>query len=139
MRLPGAWTVRSPSLLSHVSPLSACAPTAFRGELISHHPHFHPASPAVCKDIDIKTAKQILPDRFTVNIHMGTWYRPGEPYDAAKVHEDIQYTKEDDEAIDNWITDHVETTWHSLGTCGESDCVPQRRARLTTLAMKPRA
>ncbi|KAJ2986658.1 hypothetical protein NUW54_g9685 [Trametes sanguinea] len=29
---------------------------AFRGELASHHPHFHPASPAACRDIDIKTA-----------------------------------------------------------------------------------
>ncbi|CCM04951.1 uncharacterized protein FIBRA_07148 [Fibroporia radiculosa] len=90
---------------------------AFRGELTSHHPHFHPDSPAACRDIDIKTAKQLLPDGLTVGIHMGTWHRPGEPYDASKVHEDLVYTKEDDEAIDNWIADHVETTWHSLGTC----------------------
>ncbi|KAF5375974.1 hypothetical protein D9757_009477 [Collybiopsis confluens] len=90
---------------------------AFRGELTSHHPHFHPASPAACKDIDIKTAKQIYPDGLTVGIHMGTWHKPGEEYNASKVHDDIQYTKEDDEAIDNWIADHVETTWHSLGTC----------------------
>ncbi|KAF5362905.1 hypothetical protein D9758_007131 [Tetrapyrgos nigripes] len=90
---------------------------AFRGELTSHHPHFHPNSPAAAKDIDIKTAKQILPDGFTVGIHMGTWHKPGEPYDPDKVHEDVKYSKEDDEAIDNWISDHVETTWHSLGTC----------------------
>lgn len=111
---------------------------AFRGELTSHHPHFHPASPAAAKDIDIKTAKQLLPDGFTVGIHMGTWHKPGEPYDAHKVHDDIKYSKEDDVAIDNWISgmfiivdmlsteadldtlqDHVETTWHSLGTCGK--------------------
>jgi len=96
---------------------------AFRGELTSHHPHFHPASPAATRDIDIKTAKQMLPDGFTVGIHMGTWHRPSEPYDADKVHEDIEYSAEDDKAIDDWISDHVETTWHSLGTC----------------AMKPRA
>ncbi len=48
---------------------------------------------------------------------MGTWHRPSEPYDASKVHEDIVYTAEDDKAIDDWIADHVETTWHSLGTC----------------------
>lgn len=36
-------------------------------------------------------------------------------YDAKKVHEDIKYSKEDDEAIDDWVADHVETTWHSLG------------------------
>ncbi|KAF9456918.1 GMC oxidoreductase-domain-containing protein [Collybia nuda] len=96
---------------------------SYRGELTSHHPRFHPASPAAAKDIDIKTAKQLLPDGFTVGIHMGTWHKPGEPYDASKVHEDIKYTAEDDQAIDDWIADHVETTWHSLGTC----------------AMKPRA
>ncbi|EEB88530.1 hypothetical protein MPER_13585, partial [Moniliophthora perniciosa FA553] len=90
---------------------------AFRGELTSHHPHFHPASPAACRDIDIKTAKQIYPDGLTVGIHMGTWHRPTEPYDASKVHEDLKYTEDDDKAIDDWIADHVETTWHSLGTC----------------------
>ena len=46
--------------------------------------------------------------------------RPGETYDANKVHEDIHYTEEDDKAIDDWVADHVETTWHSLGTCGKS-------------------
>ncbi|KAF8968466.1 alcohol oxidase [Flammula alnicola] len=90
---------------------------AFRGELTSHHPHFHPASPAAARDIDIRTAKEMLPNAFTVGIHMGTWHRPGETYDASKVHEDIKYTEEDDKAIDDWIADHVETTWHSLGTC----------------------
>ncbi|TFK61283.1 alcohol oxidase [Pluteus cervinus] len=90
---------------------------AYRGELTSHHPRFHPASPAAAKDIDIETAKGILPNGFTVGIHMGTWHAPGEQYDAKKVHEDIKYSAEDDQAIDDWISDHVETTWHSLGTC----------------------
>ncbi|KAF8239921.1 alcohol oxidase [Tricholoma matsutake] len=85
---------------------------AFRGELTSHHPRFHPASPAAAKDIDIQTAKGLLPDGFTVGIHMG---KPGEQYNANKVHEDIKYSAEDDKAIDDWISDHVETTWHSLG------------------------
>ncbi|KAJ2930768.1 hypothetical protein H1R20_g6315, partial [Candolleomyces eurysporus] len=96
---------------------------AYRGELTSHHPRFHPASPAACHDIDIDTAKGILPDGLTVGIHMGTWHKPGDVYDAKKVHEDIKYSEEDDKAIDDWVADHVETTWHSLGTC----------------AMKPRA
>ncbi|KAJ7302451.1 GMC oxidoreductase-domain-containing protein [Mycena albidolilacea] len=90
---------------------------AFRGELTSHHPRFHPASPAAAKDIDIQTAKGILPNAFTVGIHMGTWHKSGEIYDASKVHKDIEYSEEDDKAIDEWIADHVETTWHSLGTC----------------------
>ncbi|KZT38402.1 alcohol oxidase [Sistotremastrum suecicum HHB10207 ss-3] len=90
---------------------------AFRGELTSHHPHFHPASPAAVRDIDIQTAKQMLPNGLTVGIHMGTWHRPSEPYDPKRVIDDIVYTPEDDKAIDDWIADHVETTWHSLGTC----------------------
>lgn len=90
---------------------------AFRGELASHHPRFHPDSPAAARDIDIKTAKEMLPNGLTVGIHMGTWHAPSEPYDASKVHDDIKYTAEDDQAIDDWISDHVETTWHSLGTC----------------------
>lgn len=49
------------------------------------------------------------------HICAGTWHRPGEPFDASKVHENIKYTKEDDQAIDDWVADHVETTWHSLG------------------------
>ena len=113
-----AWTVRSAQ--QPVRTLSCSlrhSITAFRGELTSHHPQFHPDSPAACQDIDIKTAKDLLPNALTVGIHMGTWHRPSEPYDASKVHEDIKYTKEDDDAIDNWISDHVETTWHSLGTC----------------------
>ncbi|KIY52673.1 alcohol oxidase [Fistulina hepatica ATCC 64428] len=87
---------------------------AFRGELTSHHPRFHPASPAVAQDIDIETAKQILPNGFTVGIHMGTWHKPGDVYNATKVHEDIKYLEDDDRAIDEWTADHVETTWHSL-------------------------
>lgn len=41
--------------------------------------------------------------------------RPGDDYNASKVHDDIQYSEDDDRAIDEWIADHVETTWHSLG------------------------
>jgi alcohol oxidase len=90
---------------------------AYRGELTSHHPRFHPASPAAAEDIDIQTARGILPDCFTTGIHMGTWHKPSEPYNPNKKHVNIKYSKEDDQAIDDWIADHVETTWHSLGTC----------------------
>jgi alcohol oxidase len=90
---------------------------AYRGELTSHHPRFHPNSPAAAVDIDIRTAKEIYPNGFTVGIHMGTWHTPGEVHNPDKIHEDIKYSKEDDQAIDDWIADHVETTWHSLGTC----------------------
>jgi alcohol oxidase len=30
---------------------------------------------------------------------------------------DIEYSKEDDEAIEDWIRGKLNTTWHSLGTC----------------------
>lgn len=30
---------------------------------------------------------------------------------------DIEYSKEDDEAIEEWIQGNLNTTWHSLGTC----------------------
>lgn len=30
---------------------------------------------------------------------------------------DIKYTAEDDAIIEEWIREHVDTTWHSLGTC----------------------
>ncbi|KAJ7060584.1 GMC oxidoreductase-domain-containing protein [Mycena amicta] len=99
-------------LWSGILTSNACS---YRGELTSHHPRF-PASPAACQDIDIETAKGMLPNALTVGIHMGTWHKPGEQYDASKIHEDIKYTA-DDKAIDDWIADHVETTWHSLGTC----------------------
>lgn len=72
--------------------------------MTSHHPHFHPNSPAATKDIDIKTAKQLLPNGMTVGIHMGTWHRPGDVHDPKKIHENIKYTKEDDKAIDDWIS-----------------------------------
>ncbi|GAA5862491.1 hypothetical protein JCM1840_004200 [Sporobolomyces johnsonii] len=91
---------------------------AYRGELTSHHPHFHPGSPAAVQDIDLVTARQLLPDGLTVGIHMGTWSRPSEPEPVRKkVKEDIKYSEDDIKAIDDWVADHVETTWHSLGTC----------------------
>jgi len=31
--------------------------------------------------------------------------------------EKIEYTKEDDEIIEDWIRGNINTTWHSLGTC----------------------
>ncbi|KAH8812607.1 alcohol dehydrogenase, partial [Xylogone sp. PMI_703] len=29
----------------------------------------------------------------------------------------IEYTKEDDRAIEQWVRENINTTWHSLGTC----------------------
>lgn len=33
------------------------------------------------------------------------------------VTENIKYSKEDDEAIEDWIRGNLNTTWHSMGTC----------------------
>ena len=29
----------------------------------------------------------------------------------------VKYSREDDEAIEDWIRGNVHTTWHSMGTC----------------------
>ena len=34
-----------------------------------------------------------------------------------EVREDLVYSKKDVEHIEEWVKRHVETTWHSLGTC----------------------
>ena len=39
----------------------------------------------------------------------------GEPTDGEI--KDIEYSSEDDEAIEEWIRGNLNTTWHSLGTC----------------------
>ncbi len=33
------------------------------------------------------------------------------------IREELQYSKEDLLAVEEWVKRHVETTWHSLGTC----------------------
>ena len=108
--------------------------SAFRGELTSHHPRFHPDSPAVCQDIDIKTAKQLLPNGLTVGIHMGTWHRPGEPYDASKVHEDIKYTEEDDKAIDDWISGGLFSSFFFDEWCSSFSCPKITSRQLGTVS-----
>jgi len=32
-------------------------------------------------------------------------------------YEDLEYTQQDIEHVQEWVKRHVETTWHSLGTC----------------------
>lgn len=62
----------------------------YRGELAQGHPDFPPGSAAAVVD----------------------------SLDAPLEHvEDIAYTPEDDAAIEQWLRQNVNTTWHSLGTC----------------------
>ena len=60
----------------------------FRGELPGGHPNFAPNSSAV-----------LVNNRSTGDI------------------KDIIYSVEDDKVIEDWLRGHVETTWHSMGTC----------------------
>ncbi|KAF9025566.1 alcohol oxidase, partial [Hymenopellis radicata] len=68
----------------------------YKGDHAPDHPQFPAGSPAAAAEL-LKPVDPTAPD--------------------------IVYSKEDDEAIDAWHRQTVETTWHSLGTC----------------AMKPRA
>ena len=61
----------------------------YRGEVAAAHPAFSEESKAACGPRDF----------------------PLEP------DSDIEYTAEDDAAIEDWIRTRVDTTWHSLGTC----------------------
>jgi len=85
----------------------------------SLHPHFHPSSPARCVDLTVATSRKIQgPKALSCGIAQGNW---AQPYDEATWEETrkkkVVYSKEDDKAIEQWVRDHTETTWHSLGTC----------------------
>ena len=62
----------------------------YRGELASSHPPFAPDSKAACVE---------LQDGLRNNV------------------QDIEYSAEDDEVIEDFLRKNVGTTWHSLGTC----------------------
>jgi alcohol oxidase len=64
--------------------------TFYRGELSVGHPNF--------------------PDGSAVAVLEGL----EEPLSNVK---DLVYSKEDDVAIEQWLRENVNTTWHSLGTC----------------------
>jgi alcohol oxidase len=61
----------------------------FRGEVAAGHPPFpaHSQAAAIAIDSPLMDSK------------------------------DIEYSAEDDAIIEEWIRGHVDTTWHSLGTC----------------------
>jgi len=65
--------------------------TCYRGELSTSHPPFPASSQAACISISSALDPETL--------------------------EDIKYSEEDDVVLRKWIVEHVDTTWHSLGTC----------------------
>ncbi|GAA6038575.1 hypothetical protein JCM8097_009425, partial [Rhodosporidiobolus ruineniae] len=78
------------------------------------HAYLHPVR-KLQRNLHIQTNAKVSRVLFeggkAVGIHMGTWSRPEEPHQVRKAHkDDIKYTKEDIQAIDDWVADHVETT-----------------------------
>ncbi|KAK0720183.1 GMC oxidoreductase-domain-containing protein [Lasiosphaeris hirsuta] len=68
--------------------------TFYRGEVAQGHPRFPEGSKAACVEVEERLFQA----------------------DRAEV-EDLEYTAEDDQAIEQFMRESVETTWHSLGTC----------------------
>jgi alcohol oxidase len=101
---------------------------AYAGEVTSMHPFYAFDSPAATRDMDLATTNAYaLPGNITANIQHGSWSvhenagKPPEPNmlnsNQVTVRDDLPYSKEDLLAVEEWVKRHVETTWHSLGTC----------------------
>ena len=79
--------------------------------------------------MDLNTTKAYaLPGNLSAGIGHGSWSTqlpeadkiPGPSVlssNKAHVREDLKYSKRDIEAVEEWVKRHVESTWHSLGTC----------------------
>jgi len=101
---------------------------AYAGEVQNMHPFYSFDSPARAKDMDLATTNAYaLPGNLTANIQHGSWTMPLDAGRSPKeghlnsncttAYDDLKYTKEDIEQVEEWVKRHVETTWHSLGTC----------------------
>lgn len=103
---------------------------AYAGEVTSMHPFYAYDSPARSLDMDLATRNAYAgPNHISANIQHGSWTMPLEPakprgddiswLNSAKqdLREDLVYSKQDLLHVEEWVKRHVETTWHSLGTC----------------------
>ncbi|KAL3466856.1 GMC oxidoreductase-domain-containing protein [Aspergillus heterothallicus] len=101
---------------------------SYAGEVTSMHPHFAYNSAVRAQDLDLATTKAYAgPNHLTAGIQHGSWSTPLEPgneVNAAHLNSNrfesrgpFDYSKEDIAHIEKWVQRHVETTWHSLGTC----------------------
>jgi alcohol oxidase len=99
---------------------------AFAGEVIDKHPFYAYDSPARARDLDLDTTNAYAgPNHLTSNLITGSWTVPmlkgREPQanfmnsSQVTIQEDLQYSKDDLLAIEEWVKRHTETTWHSLG------------------------
>lgn len=101
---------------------------AYAGEVTSMHPFYAYDSPARAMDMDLATTKAYAGDaHITAGIQHGSWSMPLESGKAPEVsflnsnqqsvRQDLPYSTEDIKHVEEWVKRHVETTWHSLGTC----------------------
>lgn len=93
------------------------------------HPFFDNDSPARARDMDLATTKAYaLPGNLSAGIGHGSWSLPLGPADvqpqsgilnsnSKELRHELQYSSRDIEAVEEWVKRHVESTWHSLGTC----------------------
>lgn len=95
------------------------------------HPFYAYDSPARANDMDLETTNNYAgPNHITANIQHGSWTEHRKPGKAPEssflnsnqqtVQEDLEYSKDDINAIEEWVKRHVETTWHSLGKSSKS-------------------
>lgn len=103
---------------------------AYAGEVQNMHPFFDYDSPARAHDLDLDTTNlYALPGNTTANIQHGSWSKPLPEPDMAKrdsnlvtsnradTRYELEYSNRDIAAVEEWVKRHVESTWHSLGTC----------------------
>lgn len=93
------------------------------------HPFFSNDSPARARDMDLATTKAYaLPGNLSAGIGHGSWSNPLGPAETLpevsllnsnqkEVRTELQYSDDDIRAVEEWVKRHVESTWHSLGTC----------------------
>ena len=79
--------------------------------------------------MDLATTKAYaLPGNLSAGITHGSWssYLPAPDKKAAvsilssnkaDTREELKYSARDIKAVEDWVKRHVESTWHSLGTC----------------------
>ena len=70
---------------------------AYQGELELGHPKFPEGSKAALVDVGKEGGFNDMEER--------------------KAMKNIEYSAEDDKAIEDWIRQNLNTTWHSMGTC----------------------
>ncbi|KAK3942461.1 GMC oxidoreductase-domain-containing protein [Diplogelasinospora grovesii] len=90
----------------------------YRGEVASGHPRFAADSAAACVEFPVDSPNPLLLESVRSRLE-NTAIAPignGLVNGSGGV-KDIPYTPEDDAAIEQYLRETTNTTWHSLGTC----------------------